>query len=132
MQHFETHNININSGISSIFNLSELDKSNQNHKPLKVSIDNAMFVNTESMKSPCPVDNRLLTSNSLIDIYYFMNNDINNNTNKCVHNVTDFISLRLKKAIKVINDDRQSFISNFYPFLINNINNFATNNIMKF
>ena len=38
-QYFETDNININNGVSYIFNLSELDKLHQNHKPLKLLIE---------------------------------------------------------------------------------------------
>ena len=111
---------NINNGISYILNLSELNKLHQKHKPLKLSIDYVMFINTESSKSPCPVDNCILTSNSLFDIYYFMNKNIHNNTLRLINNVNDFISLRLKKiTIKVINDDRQSFISNFYSYFFN-------------
>ena len=127
IHYVEIDNININNGISYILNLSELDKLHQKHKPLKLSIDYVMFINTESIKSPCPVDNCILTSNSLFDIYYFMNKNIHNNTLRFINNVNDFISLRLKKVtIKVINDDRQSVISNFYSFFsISNINSFV-------
>ena len=113
MQCFVIDNINIiNNGISYIFNLSELDKLHQKHKPLKLSIDYVMFINTSSIESLCPVDNCILTSNNVFDIYYFMNKHINNNTLSFIDNVDDFSSLRLKKiTIKVINDDRQSFIS---------------------
>ena len=119
-QCFEIDNINIDNGISYIFNLSELDKLHQKHKPLKLLIDYVMFINTESIKSLCPVDNCILTSNNLFDIYYLMNKHINDNTNTFINNVNDFISLRLKKiTIKVINEDRQSFISNLYSYFFN-------------
>ena len=36
MQYFEIENININNGISYIFNLSDLGKLHQKHKPLKL------------------------------------------------------------------------------------------------
>ena len=89
----------------------------QKHKPLQLSIDFVMFINTESIKNPCPVDNRILTSKYLLDTYYFLNKDINNYTNtfKCM--VGDFIPLQLKKiAIKIIDDDKQSYISNCCSF----------------
>ena len=53
--------------------------------------------NTRSIKSLCPVDNRILTSNTLFMYLYFTNKDINNNTLAFIANVDDFISLRLKK-----------------------------------
>ena len=82
-----------------------------------------MFVSTESIKSPRPVDNRILTSNGLFDIYYFMNKDNNSHTNtfKCM--VDDFTSLQLKEiTVNIIDDDKQSYISNFCSyFLMNSI-----------
>ena len=109
-----------------MFNLSELDKLHQTHIPLKVSIDYVMVLSTSSNTSLCPVDNRILTSNSLFDIYYVMNNGINHNTHTFINNVNDCISLRLENiTIKIINGDKQSFISNmFLYFLINSINVF--------
>ena len=105
-----------------MFNLSELEKLHQKHKPLKLSIDYVMFINTSSIKSLCPVDNCILTSNNVFDTYYFLNininnNNITNNTLSFIDKVDDFISLRLKKNIKVINDDRQSFISKCYSYV---------------
>ena len=73
MHCIEIDNININNGISYIFHLCELDKFHQKHKPLKLSIDYVVFISTESNKSLCAVDNRILTSNNLFDIYYFLN-----------------------------------------------------------
>ena len=113
-------NININNGLSYIFNLSELDKLHQKHKPLKLSIDCFTLVNTSSSKKSCNITKRILTSNSLFDIYYFMNKVISHCTYtfKCM--VDDFISLQLNKiTIKVINDDRQSCISKCYSYLFN-------------
>ena len=100
MQYVEIDNVKINNGLSYIFNFSELDKLHQKHKPLKLSIAYVMFIDTESIKSPCPVDNRILTSNSLFEIYDFINNDIHNNTNTFINNANVFISLRLKKLLK--------------------------------
>ena len=58
-----------------------------------------------------------------------MNKHLHKNTLRFINNVNDFISLRLKKTIKVINDDRQSFIRNFYSyFSTNNINFFNITN----
>ena len=71
----------------------------QKHKPLQLSIEHVMFISTESIKSPCPADNRILTSNNLFDMYYFLNKDINNYTNtfKCM--VDDFIPLQFSKFL---------------------------------
>ena len=120
IHYFEIDNININNGLSYIFNLSELDKLHQKHKPLNLSIDCFTHVNTSSSKESCKITNRILTSNSLFDIYYFMNEVISHYTYtfKCM--VDDFISLQLNKiTIKVINDDRQSCISKCYSYLFN-------------
>ena len=69
IKYFEIDSINIINGISYIFNLSELDNLHQKHKPLKLSTDYVMFINASSIKSLCPVDNRILTSNNLFNIY---------------------------------------------------------------
>ena len=92
IHYFEIDNININDGISYILNLSELDKLHQTHKPSKLSIDYIMFINTSSIKSLCPVDNCILTSNIFFDFYYFMNKHIHTNTLTFTNNVNDFIS----------------------------------------
>ena len=68
MQYIEIDNINVNNGISYMLNLSELNKLHQKHKPFKLAIGYAMFIDTESIKSPRPVDNRSLTSNNLFEM----------------------------------------------------------------
>ena len=46
-----------------------------------------------------------------------MNKDTSNNTLAFIANVDDFISLRLKKTIKIINDDKHHFISKCYSYV---------------
>ena len=124
-QYFEIDNININNGISYIFNLSELDKLHQKHKPLKLLIENDILATSTSFTCLNHVRNRTLTSNNLFDIYYFLNEDLYETNLMYSRNMVNFIALQVKKiTIKVINDERQSFISKFYSyFLINNVNN---------
>ena len=46
-----------------------------------------------------------------------MNKTFDNNTLSLIDNVGDFISVRLKKiTMKIINDDKQNFISKFYSY----------------
>ena len=71
-QCFEIDNINIDNAISYIFNLSELDKLHQKHKPLKLLIEYDIFATSTSFTCLNHVRNRTLTSNNLFDIYYFL------------------------------------------------------------
>ena len=120
MQYFEIDNININNGISYIFNLSELDKLHQNHKPLKLLIEYDILATSTSFTCLNYVRNRTLTSNNLFDIYYFLNKDLYETNLMYSRNMVNFISLQVKKiTIKVINYERQSFISKFYSYLFN-------------
>ena len=123
-QYFEIDNINmkniINNGISYIFNLSELDKLHQKHKPLKLLIEYDIFVTSTSFTCLNHVRNRSLTSNNLFDIYYFLNKDLYETNLVYRDNMVNFISLHVKKiTIKVINYERQSFICKFYSYLFN-------------
>ena len=119
-QYFEIDNININNGISYIFNLSELDKLHQNHKPLKLLTEYDILATSTSFTCLNHVRNRTLTSNNLFDIYYFLNKDLYETNLTYSRNMVNFISLQVKKiAIKVINYERQSFISKFYSYLFN-------------
>ena len=107
-QYFEIDNINmkniIKNGISYIFNLSELDKLHQKHKPLKLLIGYDLFVTSTSFTFLNHVRNRTLTSNNLCDIYYFLNKDLYKTNLVYRDNVANFISLQVKKiTIKVIN-----------------------------
>ena len=118
-QYFEIDNINmkniINNGISYIFNLSELDKLHQKHKPLKLLIEYDILATSTSFTCLNHVRNRTLTSNNLFDIYYFLNEDLYETNLMYSRNMVNFISLQVKTiTIKVINDERQSFISKFY------------------
>ena len=117
-QYFEIDNINmkniINNGISYIFNLSELDKLHQKHKPLKLLIEYDILATSTSFTCLNHVRNRTLTSNNLFDISYFLNEDLYETNLMYIRNMVNFISLQVKKiTIKVINDERQSFISKF-------------------
>ena len=57
----------------------------------------------------------VITSNNLFDIYYFLNEDLYETNLMYSRYMVNFISLQVKKiTIKVINDERQSFISKFY------------------
>ena len=107
MQCFEIDSININNGISYIFNLSELDTLHQNHKPLKLSIEYDILVTSSSVKCMDYVCNRTLISNNLFDIYYFLIKDFYEVNRIYKNNMTNFISLQIKQiTIKVINDDK--------------------------
>ena len=104
MQYFEIDNININNGISYVFNLSELDKLHQNHKPLKLLIEYDILATSTSFTCLNHVRNRTLTSNNLFDIYYFLNKDLYETNLVYSRNMVNFISLQVKKiTIKVIN-----------------------------
>ena len=107
-QYFEIDNIImkniIKNGISYIFNLSELDKLHQKHKPLKLLIEYDIFVTSTSFTFFNHLRNRTLTSNNLFDIYYFLNKDLYKTNLVYRDNVVNFISLQVKKiTIKVIN-----------------------------
>ena len=128
IHYFEIDNININNGISYIFNLSDLDKLHQKNKPLKILIEYDVLATFASNKCMKQVRDRALTSNNLFDIYYFLNKDLReinliyNSDNS--YNMINAISEQVKKVtIKIINDETQSFImSKFYSmFLINSI-----------
>ena len=97
MQYFEIDNININNGISYIFNLSELDKLHQNHKPLKLLIEYDILATSTSFTCLNHVRNRTLTSNNLFDIYYFLNKDLYETNLMYSRNMVNFISLQVKK-----------------------------------
>ena len=113
IHYFEIDNININNGISYIFNLSELDKLHQTHKPLKLLIEYDILATSTSFTCLNHVRNRTLTSNTLFDIYYFLNKDLYETNLMYSRNMVNFISLQVKKiTIKVINYERQSFINN--------------------
>ena len=119
-QYFEIDNININNGISYIFNLSELDKLYQKHKALKLLIEYDILAKSTSFSCLNHVRNRTLTSNNLFDIYYFLNKDLYETNLVYSRNMVNFISLQVKKVtIKVINYERQSFISKFYSYVFN-------------
>ena len=107
-QYFEIDNVImkniIKNGISYIFNLSELDKLHQKHKPLKLLIEYDIFVTSTSFTFFNHLRNRTLTSNNLFDIYYFLNSDLYKTNLVYRDNVANFISLQVKKiTIKVIN-----------------------------
>ena len=120
MQYFEIDNININNGISYIFNLSDLGELHQNHKPLKLLIEYDILATSTAFTCLNYVRNRTLTSNNLFDIYYFLNKDLCETNLMYSRNMVNFISLQVKKiTIKVINYERQSFISKFYSYLFN-------------
>ena len=104
MQYFEIENININNGISYIFNLSDLGKLHQTHKPLKLLIEYDIFATSTSFTCLNHVRNRTLTSNNLFDIYHFLNKDLYETNLVYSRNMVNFISLQVKKiTIKVIN-----------------------------
>ena len=120
IHYFEIDNININNGFSYIFNLSELDKLHQKSKPLKLLIEYDILATSTSFTCLNHVRNRTLTSNNLFDIYYFLNKDLYETNFTYSRNMVNFISLQVKKiTIKVINYERQSFISKFYSYFFN-------------
>ena len=107
-QYFEIDNIImkniIKNGISYIFNLSDLGKLHQKHKPLKLLIEYDIFATSTSFTCLNHVRNRTLTSNNLFDIYYFLNKDLYETNLVYSRNMVNFISLQVKKiTIKVIN-----------------------------
>ena len=97
MQYFEIDNININNGISYIFNLSDLGKLHQNHKPLKLLIEYDILATSTSFTCLNHVRNRTLTSNSLFDTYYFLNKDLYETNLTYSRNMVNFIHYKLKK-----------------------------------
>ena len=100
-QYFEIDNIimkNIfKNGISYIFNLSELDKLHQKHKPVKLLIEYDIFATSTSFTCLNHVRNRTLTSNNLFDIYYFLNKDLYETNLVYSRNMVNFISVQVKK-----------------------------------
>ena len=115
IHYFEIDNININNGISYIFNLSELDKLHQKNKPLKLFIEYDIFVTFSSFTRWFNVCNRTLISIILFDIYCFLNKDLHKVKLVYASDMTNFISLQVKKiTIKVINEDDQIIIDDFY------------------
>ena len=118
IHYFEIDNININNGISYIFNLSELDKLHQKNKPLKLFIEYDIFVTFSSFTRWFNVCNRTLISINLFDIYYFLNKDLHKVKLVYASDMDNFISLQVKKiTIKVINEDDQIIIDDFYFYL---------------
>ena len=62
--------------------------------------------------------NRTLISINLFDIYYFLNKDLHKVKLVYSSDMTNFISLQVKKiTIKVINEDDQIIIDDFYFYL---------------
>ena len=118
IHYFEIDNININNGISYIFNLSELDKLHQKSKPLKLFIEYDIFVTFSSFTRWFNVCNRTLISINLFDIYYFLNKDLHKVKLVYASDMANFISLQVKQiTIKVINEDDQIIIDDFYFYL---------------
>ena len=118
IHYFEIDNININNGLSYVFNLSELDKLHQKSKPLKLFIEYDIFVTFSSFTRWFNVCNRTLISINLFDIYYFLNKDLHKVKLVYASDMSNFISLQVKKiTIKVINEDDQIIIDDFYFYL---------------
>ena len=118
IHYFEIDNININNGLSYVFNLSELDKLHQKSKPLKLFIEYDIFVTFSSFTRLFHVCNRTLISINLFDIYYFLNKDLHKVKLVYASDMANFISLQVKKiTIKVINEDDQIIIDDFYFYL---------------
>ena len=62
--------------------------------------------------------NRTLISINLFDIYYFLNKDLHKVKLVYASDMDNFISLQVKKiTIKVINEDDQIIIDDFYFYL---------------
>ena len=97
MQYIEIDNINISNGISYIFNLSDLGKLHQNHKPLKLLIEYDILATSTSFTCLNHVRNRTLTSKNLFDIYYFLNKDLYETNLTYSRNMVNFISLQVNK-----------------------------------
>ena len=118
IDYFEIDNININNGISYIFNLSELHKLHQKNKPLKLFIEYDIFVTFSSFTRWFNVCNRTLISINLFDIYYFLNKDLHKVKLVYASDMANCISLQVKKiTIKVINEDDQIIIDDLYFYL---------------
>ena len=96
MQYVEIHNTNINNGISYIFNLSDLGKLHEKHKPLKLLIEYEVLATSTSFKCLKQVRNRTLTSTNLVDIYYFLNKDLHETKLVDSHSMVNYISLQVK------------------------------------
>ena len=96
MQYVEIDNINISNGISYIFNLSDLGKLHQNHKPLKLLIEYDILATSTSFTCLNHVRNRTLTSNNLFDIYYFLNKDLYETNLTYSRDMVNFTSLQVK------------------------------------
>ena len=96
-QYFEIDNISIKNDLSYIFNLSDLDKLHQKHKPLKLLIEYEIFVTSTPFTCLNHVRNRSLTSTNLFDIYYFLNKDLHETKLVYRSNMENFISLQVKK-----------------------------------
>ena len=71
-QYCEIDNISINTCISYIFNLSDLDKLHQKQNPLKLLIEYEILATSTSFRCLKQVRNRTLTSTNLFNIYYFL------------------------------------------------------------
>ena len=118
IHYFEIDNININNGLSYVFNLSELDKLHQKSKPLKLFIEYDIFVTFSSFTRWFNVCNRTLISINLFDIYYFLNKDLHKVKLVYASDMANFISLQVTKiTIKAINEDDQIIIDDFYFYL---------------
>ena len=121
MHYFEIENININNGISYIFNLSELDKLHQTNTPLKLFIEYDVIATYNLFTRWFHVCNRTLRSINLFDIYYFLNKDIHKVKLAYASSSDDviyFISLQVKNiTIKVINEDDQIIVDDFCFYL---------------
>ena len=62
--------------------------------------------------------NRTLISINLFDIHYFLNKDLHKIKLVYASDMANFISLQVKKiTIKVINEDDQIIIDDFYFYL---------------
>ena len=97
IHYIEIDNININNGMSYMFNLSELDKLHKKHEPLKLFIEYDIFATYSSFTRWFHVCNRTLISSNLFDIYYFLNKDLHKLKLVCASDVVNFISLQVKK-----------------------------------
>ena len=100
-------------------NLGELDKLHQKNTPLKLFIEYDTFATYSSFTRWFHVCNRTLISKNLFDFYYFLFQDLHKLKLVYASDVANFISLQVKKTIKVINDGEQSIINDFYFYLCN-------------
>ena len=76
IHYFEIDNININNGLSYVFNLSELDKLHKTYKPLKLFIEYDALAIYSTLTHLNHVCNRTLIPISLFDICYFLSKDL--------------------------------------------------------